>query len=102
MMYCLNVLRGKLHMDLQIGKFELPKLSAIFLQKIRSVTRSGRRFGRRAGGVSFMDAREKVPDCVLLRKDFRNGVLARSVTKISQILIIADFRVLQTCTNYKR
>jgi hypothetical protein len=28
-----------------------------------------------------------VPACVLLRKSFRNGVLARSVTKIPLILI---------------
>jgi hypothetical protein len=62
--------------------------SAIFVKKIGSRVHSDSEFGRRGRGVSYIDAREeKVPAWILLRKNFQNGVLARSVTKISLILI---------------
>jgi hypothetical protein len=54
-------------------------INAIFLKKIGSGTHSDPKFGRRGGGVSYIDDRKKrfrnaVPVCVLLRKNFRNGV----------------------------
>jgi hypothetical protein len=60
---------------------------AIFLKKIGSGTNSDPKFCRRWGGISYIDARAKkfrnvVSACVILRKIFRNGVPARSVTKI--------------------
>jgi hypothetical protein len=44
----------------------------------RTGTHSDPKFGRRGGGVSYIDAKKRfriaVPVCVLLRKNFRNGV----------------------------
>jgi hypothetical protein len=45
------------------------------------------------GGVIYTSARERsfwdaVTACVLLRKNFQNGVLARSITKIPLVLPI--------------
>jgi hypothetical protein len=50
-------------------------------------TQSDPKFGRRGGSVSHIDARKKgfrntVPACTLVRKNFWNGVLARSITRI--------------------
>jgi hypothetical protein len=57
------------------------RLGAIFLKEIGSGTNIDPKFGRRGGDVSYIDAREKVPACVLLKKNFRNGVTALFVTK---------------------
>jgi hypothetical protein len=61
--------------------------SATFLKKIGSRTQSDPKFSQRGGGVSCVDARIKrfwnvFLACVHLRKNFRNGVLAHSITKI--------------------
>jgi hypothetical protein len=68
--------------------------SAIFLKKMGSGTHSDPKFGRRGGGVSYIDYRKKgfrnsVPACVLLRKSFRNGVPALFVTKSPWSYIIS-------------
>jgi hypothetical protein len=49
------------------------------------------KFGQQEGGVNYVDARKKsfwntIPACALLRKNFRNGVLVCSNTKIPLIL----------------
>jgi hypothetical protein len=56
---------------------------------------SATKFDRSGGGVNYIQAREKgfrnaVSACVLLRKNFRNGVHARSVTKI----LLPSFNIL--------
>jgi hypothetical protein len=66
---------------------------AIFLKKIGSRTHSDPKFSQRRGGVSYIDARKKRfqnagPACVVLRKNFWNGVLVCSITKI--LLITTD------------
>jgi hypothetical protein len=65
--------------------------SVVFLKKISSGTRSDPKFGRRGRCVSYINARKTrfrntFPACVLLRKYFKNGVLARSITKIPPLL----------------
>jgi len=51
-------------------------------------TQSDPKFGRRGESESHIDTRKKrrcqntVPACTLLRKNFWNGVLARSITRI--------------------
>jgi hypothetical protein len=63
--------------------------SAIFQKKIGSRTHSDPKFGWR-GGVSYINVmsliQNTVPACVTLRKNFQNGVLARSVTKVPLIV----------------
>jgi hypothetical protein len=56
------------------------------------------------GGISYIDARRKrfrnaLPACVLLIKEFRNGVPTRSVTKtlpVSVLIIIKRFCTIGT------
>jgi hypothetical protein len=62
--------------------------NAIFLKEKRSGTHTVTENSVGDGGVSYIDGRRKtfrniVLACVLLRKNFWNGVPARSVTKIS-------------------
>jgi hypothetical protein len=50
------------------------------------------KFCLREGGVSYIDARKErfrdaVLACILLRKNFQNGVLVRSVTKILLLIV---------------
>jgi hypothetical protein len=70
--------------DLNQYKEKYVVSSAIFLKKMGSGTLSDRKFGRR-GGVITMPG-EKVPErrsgLRILREHFRDGVSARSVTKI--------------------
>jgi hypothetical protein len=64
-----------------------------FLKKTGSGMHSDTKFGRKGGGVTYIEVRKKrfrnvIPACVHLR-NFRRGVPARSVTKIA-LLIISD------------
>jgi hypothetical protein len=73
-----------------------------------SGTHSDPKFDQRVGNVSYIDARKKsfrnaVSLCVLLRKNFRNGVASRSVTKM--LLVISKNNLacsaliyMSTCT----
>jgi hypothetical protein len=67
-------------------------ISDIFLQ-IQVPERTDLRFGRRGVGITYTDVRKKkrfrnaVLACVLQRKNLRNGIPARSVTKIPLITI---------------
>jgi hypothetical protein len=72
---------------------------AIFLKKKGFGIHSDTKFGRRGGGVSYMNAREKrfqnaIPAGGLLRKNFWNGIVARSITKIPLITGISIFHQL--------
>jgi hypothetical protein len=57
--------------------------SVIFLNKIRSGRHTDPKFGRRGGGVSYINTRKNAPErrsgLRLYKNNFRNGVLARFV-----------------------
>jgi hypothetical protein len=64
--------------------------SSIFINKIGPGTHRDPKFGRK-GGVSYIDAKKKrfrnaVQAYALLRKNFRNGVPARPVTKVALVV----------------
>jgi hypothetical protein len=73
------------HAQNQVFHSVMVSLSAIFLKIIGSRTHSDPKFSWK-GGISYNDARKKVPEnfpvCVLLRKNLRNSIPARPVTKI--------------------
>jgi hypothetical protein len=70
-------------------------ISDIFLQ-IQVPESTDLRFGRRGVGITYTDVRKKkrfrnaVLACVLQRKNLRNGIPARSVTKIPLIITISE------------